>query len=348
MNQSVAPPVSPVSLVSPVSALPWPMLRSGTEVSQSPVHALQDFQTPESLVFKVSHMGISALAQLPPEQWHLEIKGLVRQPLQLSLADLAQLPRQRVLALHECAGHPLFPTVPVRRAATVEWEGVALSEIVQQAGLLPGARFMWSTGAEYGHFNKLDHPCYQKDLPLEALLAPGSKILLATHMNGAPLSIEHGAPLRLVVPDYYGTHSTKWLVALDFQAERCPAYFASQLYNDVGPDGLIPVWQIAPHALIVSETEGATINAGLRRSWGWAWASGGVAQVEVSIDGAASWQVAELDPRIDHAWQRFEFDWQAEAGAQQLLCRATARDGRVQPAKGARNEWFGVRLQVID
>lgn len=336
MNHSVAPPIAPN---------PWPMLRSGTEVSQSPVDALHDFQTPEQHVFKVSHMGISALANLPRQDWRLQIGGLVQQPMALSWDDLAQFPRQRVLALHECAGHPLFPTVPVRRAATVEWEGVLLADVLQPVGVLPEARFMWSTGAEAGHFNRLDHPHYQKDLPMAAL---GGKVLLATHMNGAPLSIEHGAPLRLVVPDYYGTNSTKWLVQLDFQAERSPAYFASQLYNDTGPEGPSPVWRIAPHALIVSDRDGSSVAAGWHRSWGWAWASGGVVQVEVSIDGGASWSVAELESRIDHAWQRFEFAWQAEPGSRHLLCRATAHDGRIQPQEGARNAWFGVTLQVMD
>ena len=100
------------------------------------------------------------------------------------------------------------------------------------------------------------------------MAALGGKVLLATHMNGAPLSIEHGAPLRLVVPDYYGTNSTKWLVQLDFQAERSPAYFASQLYNDTGPEGPSPVWRIAPHALIVSDCDGSSgCGVGGRRCW---------------------------------------------------------------------------------
>jgi DMSO/TMAO reductase YedYZ molybdopterin-dependent catalytic subunit len=319
------------------------MLRSGFELQQGPVSNLDEYQTSLPHLFYVTHMGI---ANVLPETWRLTIDGLVQTPLQLSWADLASYPRERIIATHECAGSPLQPTVPVRRVGNVEWEGVPLRCLLEQVGVLPEARFMWSTGADSGVFNGVFSSCYQKDLPVS--VAQQGRVLLATHLNGQPLSPERGAPLRMVVPDYYGTNSTKWLVGLSFQERRSPNYYASHFYNDQVQGVRQPVWALAPHALMVSHSEGQLLHAGEHLVWGWAWASGGVAMVEVSIDGGQSWLPTTLSLRVDFGWQRFSVAVNLQVGAQHWLCRATANDGRAQPPSGARNEWFGLRLQVIE
>jgi DMSO/TMAO reductase YedYZ molybdopterin-dependent catalytic subunit len=321
------------------------VLRSGFELYQPPVSALRSFLTPLADMFFVSHLGV---ADVSAERWSLAVGGLVKKPLELTWSELRALPRRRVMAAHECAGSPLAPTKPVRRVGNVEWEGVPLSTVLEMAGIRPEARYLWSRGADTGEFNGVRHAFYEKDLPIDKALDAGT--LLATHINGEPLPPERGGPVRLVVPGFYGTNSTKWLKAIELREERSPGYFTTTLYNDVievdGQTVRKPVWAIAPHSVIVSHEEAASVSPGAQIVEGWAWAACGVAQAEVSLDGGASWTVARLESRTDFSWQRFALEATLSPRTHRLLCRATANDGAVQPSGGARNEWFSVRIHV--
>src|SRR4051812_26062743 len=110
------------------------MVRSGFELHQPPVVALQSFMTPLADMFYVSHLGVADMSAKP---WSLEIGGLVEKPATLSWDELQRLPVRRVVAAHECAGSPLFPTKPVRRVGNVEWQGVSLASVLALAGVLP-------------------------------------------------------------------------------------------------------------------------------------------------------------------------------------------------------------------
>ncbi len=322
------------------------MLRSGFELHQPPVAALKPFMTPTADMFYVMHLGVVGLSSA---DWSLKIGGLVEKPLTLNWVDLQRLPTRRIVAAHECAGSPLAPNTPVRRVGNVEWEGVPLSSILAGVGVLPQARYVWSKGADTGMFNQVNHAFYQKDLPIEKALA--AETLIATHINGEPLSPERGGPARLIVPGFYGTNSTKWLIELDLRAERCTGHFTTVLYNDQIASGghtvQRPVWGIAPHSLIVSHQDRGTVAAGPQRVEGWAWAGAGIAHVEVSVDGGATWQGAQLERRIDFSWQRFTLDVTLASGGHRLLCRAVANDGAIQPPSGARNEWFAIHVDAV-
>ncbi len=324
---------------------PVGMLRSGFELHQPPVAALQSFMTPLTDMFYVVHLGVADMSAKP---WSLEIGGLVERPATLTWAALRELPALRIVAAHECAGSPLFPDKPVRRVGNVEWEGVSLAAVLAIAGVLPQARYVWSRGADSGTFNGVHHPYYQKDLPIEK--AFGAETLIATRINGEPLSPERGGPARLIVPGFYGTNSTKWLTRLELREERSPGHFTTTLYNDRIESGgrthLKPVWAIAPHSLIVSHQDAVPVAVGVQKIEGWAWAGGGIAQVEVSVDGGLHWRIAQLERRVDFSWQRFCLEANLPPGEHGLLCRATANDGAVQPASGARNEWFSIRIEV--
>jgi DMSO/TMAO reductase YedYZ molybdopterin-dependent catalytic subunit len=321
------------------------LIRPGFALHQPDVAALTDFRTALPDVFWVTHMGIM---DVPTAGWTLSIDGLVDRATCFSWEDLIAFPRKTVVAAHECAGSPLAPRKPVRRVANVEWEGVPLASLLQHVGINAGARFLWSTGADDGDFAGAYRGFFQKDLPLSKAL--DAHTLLATHINGEPLSPERGAPLRLVVPGYYGTNSTKWLRSLSLQETRAPSYYTTTLYNDeIEHEGKVqrrPVWGIAPHAIIVSHSTSRRATPGLQEIRGWAWALSGIALVEVSLDGGHSWQSTRLGPRVDYSWQQFSLDWSAVPGAHTLLCRAVATDGSIQPASGARNEWFAVDVQV--
>jgi DMSO/TMAO reductase YedYZ molybdopterin-dependent catalytic subunit len=313
----------------------------------TPAAELDAFITPFEKLFTVFHMGIPMTDE---HAWRLSVGGLVQRPLTLSLADLRTLPSTEVCAVHECAGSPLRPTVPVRRVANVTWKGVRLKTVLDLAGVLANARYAWSRGADGGIYppTGTHSDSYQKDMPIEK--AMHEDVLLATEVNGAALSEMHGAPLRLVVPGYYGTNSVKWLTEITLADTRADNFYTTTLYNDrVMEDGVErtkPVWDVAPNSIIVAPC--ANVAAGQPSLvWGWAWSASDIASVQVSMDGGTTWHAASLDQRRDQSWRRFSIAWTTiKAGIHELVSCATDCNGMRQPDHGARNETFKVSIQA--
>ena len=316
--------------------------------STTPLHELGDFRTPPDKLFVVHHMGIPAMNAAP---WRLVVDGLVNHSVEMNMAELAALPQVEIAAFHECAGSPLRPTVPVRRVGNVTWGGVRLKDVLQLAGIRDSAAFVWARGADGGIYPPTgqDSDSYLKDLPLAKAL--GDEVLLATTLNGAPLDEGHGAPVRLVVPGFYGTNSVKWLTELRLEASRASGYFTTALYNDVvveeGVESRRPVWEVAPQSVIVAPAEGSRIAAGLCQIWGWAWSAAPVKAVQISLNGGLDWCDAALGGRTEFCWQRFTLDWApAVSGRHQLACRAIDANGNVQPDSGARNQVLRFEVTV--
>lgn len=312
-------------------------------------HQLTDETTPTALVPVLAHFGI---ARIDAAGWVLSIEGLVRQPARLSLADLRRLKRRDLRAVFCCAGNPLEPTVPTRRVANVVWSGFALADVLALAGgVFPEACFVWSSGADGGSFGGHSTAAYLKDLPLERVAA--GDVLLADAINGEPLPAEHGYPLRLVVPGWYGTNSVKWLSRIVLADRRADGPFTSVFYTDpdpASPSGRRPVWNLAPEAVIVSPAPHAMLVAGHTvRIEGWAWAGSGVDSVQVSTNAGRSWTTADLAPETGRwMWRRFDFAWQPMApDPAELRCRAVDRAGATQPDSGARNAIQRVPVAIV-
>jgi sulfane dehydrogenase subunit SoxC len=318
-------------------------------------HPLQPHQLAERLtrvedVIVLCHFGVP---RLDPASWSLTIDGLVRRPLRLSLSDLMKRPRVELDAVHECCGSPFKPEVPTRRVCNVSWSGVRLSELLADCEPDPAARFIWSTGADYGVFGGIACDAFVKDLPIERAAAD---VIIAYRMNGAPLRPENGYPARLVVPGYYGTNSVKWLERLTVADARATGPFTTRWYNDVIRDAsgepigaTRPVWSIAPGSVIVAPSPDEAVNAGGPvEIWGWTWADGGVAAVDVSTDGGSNWMRANVEPPLSRSWQRFSLTWRAEqrGNRHELCARAHSAAGSSQPLKGARNEIHRVPITI--
>jgi DMSO/TMAO reductase YedYZ molybdopterin-dependent catalytic subunit len=197
---------------------------------------------------------------------------------------------------------------------------------------------------ERGDFADLKNEPYVKDLPLAKALSP--EVLLATGMNGRPLSPDRGGPVRLVVPGWYGTNSVKWLGALTVSDHRAPGPYTTRFYHDPSPSGPQPVWGVAPESILVSPAPDEPPWAG-ELVWieGWAWAESGVAKVEISPDAGGSWISATLEPRRDFSWQCFRLPWTFPSGRHQLSCRCFDGNGTGQPESGTRN---AVHTVIID
>lgn len=327
-----------------------PMKVSNRFNSTTPAHELSDFQTPEKKLFVVYHMGVPALDLAG---WHITIDGMVEKPTTLSLADLDTLPKVELSAFHECAGSPLRPTVPVHRVGNVLWRGIRLKTVLDMAGISPGARYVWARGADSGVYPPTGtySDCYLKDLPLEKAI--GDETLLATEMNGVPLSEDHGAPVRLIAPGFYGTNSVKWLTELRLEQTRPESFFTTTLYNDRhvkdGIEHVAPVWAVAPNSVIVAPAVDQPLKLEPLQIWGWAWGANGIVAVEVSTDGGTNWLSAKVEKRQGFSWQRFWLDWSPTTrGEYGLVSRAIDDAGACQPDRGARNEVFRVKARIID
>jgi DMSO/TMAO reductase YedYZ molybdopterin-dependent catalytic subunit len=314
-------------------------------------HQVTEPVTAASDLFVLAHLGIP---RVDPAAFRLRIDGLVKRPATLGLAELMQRPRTTIEAVHNCCGSPLEPTVPTRRVANLRWTGVDLASLLDEVGIDPRANFLWSYGLDGGDFAGGAVDWFAKDMPLARLSAGG--VLLAYELNGAPLPAEHGFPLRLIVPGYYGTNSVKWLWRLHLAENRSPSLFTTKLYNDdAAPDDVAagqpprrPVWAIAPDAIIVTPAPetALAVDQPVEIS-GWAWSFRGIAAVEVSADDGACFQQAALQARSGWGWQRFSMTWWPRArGEVQLSARAIESGGNAQPAIGARNEMHKVKVLV--
>ena len=307
--------------------------------------------TPTSDVIVLCHLGVP---QLTAPDWSLSIDGLVERPLTLTFADLARYPIISVEAVHQCAGSPLQPRQPTRRACNVVWAGVRLADVLAEARPKQGAEFLWSYGADWGTFENVEIPQYQKDLPLARALSPDT--LLAFAMNGAPLPTENGYPVRLVVPGYFGTNSVKWLTRMTLSHHRADGAFVTRWYNDPvlhasgrPTKATKPVWSLHPEALIVAPAPDAKLKSDTPATiWGWAWGDVDIATVEVRVGRDGAWRPAHVEPRRQRSWQRFTLPWTPDRpGPVELAVRATTSAGETQPATDWRNAWHTVGISVI-
>jgi sulfane dehydrogenase subunit SoxC len=247
----------------------------------------------------------------------------------------------------ECAGNgrALLPALRpqsqpwlAEAVGTGAWTGTPLAPILSEAGLDDDAVEVVFTGLDQG-VEGGETQQYERSLPVEEALR--DEIILAYGMNGGPLPPQHGFPLRLVVPGWYGMTHVKWLTRISVVAEPFAGYQQAQAYrfrrNEDDPGEAVT--RIVPRALMVPpgiasfpERE-RTLRAGSTTLEGRAWSGWApVEDVQISVDGGASWVEAELDPPGQRwAWRGWRFDWDATPGDHVLCCRARDEAGNAQP-----------------
>lgn len=307
--------------------------------------------TPQDGLFVLAHFGIP---RFDLSSWRLEIGGLVDRPCAWSWDGIMKLPARTVETFHQCAGFPKRPDIATRRIGNVVWTGVDVREVLDAAGVMPKARFLVAYGPDQGDYDGFPTARYVKDMPLQRLAAGG--VLLAYAMNGEPLTREHGFPLRLVIPGYYGTNSVKWLVKLELTEQRSAGLFTTELYNDPaegtderGNPRTRPLWEAGPESIIVAPQNRAVLPAGAAEVWGWAWSDKGIARVEISIDNGSTWLPTSLEPRRQWSWQRFSGTCVMPAHSSiKVMARATDVAGATQPLNRARNAVHTVNVSAAD
>ena len=309
-----------------------------------PLEALRYPVTPVGLHYLLTHYDIPFV---DPATFELSVGGLVAQPLSLSLDDLRARPTRELEVTMECAGNGRALLPGLRSASqpwlteavgTAAWRGTPLAPLLADAGPLDGTREVVFTGLDRG-FEGGEEQMFERSLTLDEALR--DDVLLAYEMNGAPLLPQHGFPLRLVVPGWYGMTSVKWLTRITVVDEPFTGYqqvHAYRLRRDEDEEGE-PLTRIYPRALMVPPglpdfpTRERTLTTGPWTIEGRAWSGWApVEAVEVSTDGGATWAAADLEPaESPWAWRGWRFEWDATPGEHVLCCRARDEAGHMQP-----------------
>jgi DMSO/TMAO reductase YedYZ molybdopterin-dependent catalytic subunit len=282
--------------------------------------------------------------RLDPASWQLEVSGLVERPLRLSLRELHNMPSETLVATLECAGNGRSTFDPpaegeqwqLGAVSTAEWTGVPLGEVLDRACLRPQAREIVFRGADQGHVAEAADPIrFQRSLPVTDAGHAGA--LLAYAMNGEPLPLQHGYPMRLIVPGWYAVASVKWLTEIKVIGAPFTGFFQTERYvYETGRDGTVarePVRLQHVRSVITQPSAGQEVPAGDLAVRGAAWSGAApIDKVEVSI-GTGPWQNARLiGSRHRHSWQRWELLTQIDSPGQTTVrARATDLAGRTQP-----------------
>jgi DMSO/TMAO reductase YedYZ molybdopterin-dependent catalytic subunit len=308
-----------------------------------PLEALKHEITPLGLHYLLVHYDIPVV---DPDAWRLTIGGRVRAALELTLDDLKQREAVTAPVTMECAGNgrALLEPRPVSQpwlseaVGTAEWTGVALAPLLAEAGLEDDAVEVVFTGLDRGVEGGVEQ-LYERSLTVDD--AGRDDVLLAYACNGVPLPPQHGFPLRLIVPGWYGMTSVKWLHRITVVDEPFTGYQMVTGYRmrSGDDDPGTPITRIEPRALLVPPgipdfmTRRRFLDAGAQRLEGRAWSGWGpIERVEVSTDGGSSWNAATVgDPPGPAAWAPFAFEWDATAGEHVLCARAYDATGRSQP-----------------
>jgi sulfane dehydrogenase subunit SoxC len=308
-----------------------------------PLEALRYDLTPVGLHYLLIHFDIPAV---DPGAFRLEVGGHVERPLRLSLEELQARPVVTQPVTLECAGNgrarleprPVSQPWLEEAVGTAEWTGAPLRPLLDEAGVGPGAVEVAFAGADRGVQDGVEHD-YERSLPLAE--ATREEVLLAWAVNGQPLPPQHGFPLRLVVPGWYGMTSVKWLRRITVLTEPFRGYqqASSYLLHRSEDDPGTPVTRIEPRALLVPPgipefmSRRRLVDAGRHLLTGRAWSGRApVARVEVSTDGGETWAAATLGERGGRwAWVGFSHPWDATSGDHELCARATDESGARQP-----------------
>jgi DMSO/TMAO reductase YedYZ molybdopterin-dependent catalytic subunit len=326
-----------------------PMQPDKTFRFRVPAHELVDRITPSSDVFVLAHFGIPRIER---ETWRLHISGLVERPCALSFQDLLKFRKHEIEAFIKCAGFPQNDKIATRNASNAVWAGASLLDVMDSVGLRPEATFLWLYAPDHGSYAEWSAESYVKDIPVERVRL--GDVMLAYELNGGSLSAEHGFPVRLFVPGFYGTNSVKWLCQIIAATERATGVFVSELYNDpvVREDGTptaatVPVLEVPPEALIAYPAANSVVPRGKLGVWGWCWGATEIDFVEVSTDRGTSWRRASVERRRQMSWQRFEVEVElGTVGEANLSARATDFSGVTQPCRHARNSVHAIRVTV--
>ncbi len=318
---------------------------------EMPLSGFSDYLTPVEHFFVRSHVYVPAVEL---SSWRLKVEGAVGTPLTLDMAELLTLPAVELDSVAECAGNgrafydPPMPGLQWTHGAVGNgrWRGVRLADVLRRAGLQPSAREVLFAGADVPVGSM---PDFQRSIPMRKALDPNT--LLAFEMNGAPLPVKHGFPLRVIAPGWAGDSWVKWLTEIHVLDKEHDGFWMKSAYlhpgNAVAPgsavaaDQMRPVTSLRVKSVITSPESGTQAVMGKPltiRGAAWSGDAGPVNSVEVSVDGGRAWKAAALvGKRTQFGWRQWELAWTPRSvGYVTILARARDAAGNTQPME---QEW---------
>jgi DMSO/TMAO reductase YedYZ molybdopterin-dependent catalytic subunit len=299
---------------------------------------LDTWITPNDKFFSIGHYE---WPQIDAAKWKLDVIGDVAKPLDLSLEYLKACPRKSVTFTLECSGSNGLPFF-TSGIGTAEWGGTPLAEILKAAKINSSAIEVVFYGADQGaevlragtpsEFKFNAH--FARSMSLED--AMNSANILCYEMNGAPLPAEHGAPIRLIAPGWYGIANVKWLHRIELRDTRFVNRFMGRDYVTVREemqDGeAVLVESSVGRALIKSAPARVIKKDNHYRIDGMAWGPSSIAAVEVKIDDGPWMKVSLDEEKAPSAWRLWHLDWPAKPGEHTITSRAADVTGNIQPA----------------
>jgi DMSO/TMAO reductase YedYZ molybdopterin-dependent catalytic subunit len=298
--------------------------------------------SPIGLHYLLTHFDVPFASA---EDWRVTIAGAVRAPQVLSLDDIKRFPARTLAVTLECAGNgrahmsPRYLSMPwaCEAVGTAEWTGTPLRHLLERAGLGEEVVEVAFIGADRGFDRGIEH-AFGRSLSRDVAL--GADVLIAWAMNGQPLPPQHGYPLRLIVPGWYGMASVKWLNRIEALAEPYDGFqqVSAYRYREAADAPPVPVTHMRVRSLLAPPgipdfySRQRMLEAGRTPLFGRAWSGAGVSVVRVQVGIDERWQDAVLEPEQGKfAWRGWRFLWNATRGEHVLSCRATDARGEVQP-----------------
>ncbi|WP_213959887.1 sulfite oxidase [Variovorax sp. dw_954] len=286
------------------------------------------------------------------DAWKVQFDG-VQNPRAFTLAELKKMPTETVTMVLQCSGNGrgMFPSKPagtpwqVGAAGCVMWTGIPVRDLVRLLGGTDAtAKFLTGTGGEVLPAGVDRKSRVERSVPLSAM----NDALVAWELNGQPIPLAHGGPVRLIVPGFTGVNSVKYIKRIAFTSEESDSSIQQTDYRMSAPDakGMSPsepsVWEMPPKSWINSPLpESGALRAGSAVIKGVAFGgTNAVKQVEVSTDGGATWKVASLvGPDLGRfAWREFVANVDLSSGTHRLASRVTDVKGRTQPEERVENK----------
>ncbi len=304
--------------------------------AETPFKALAKQETSVEKVYVRSNFDVPRL----DASHTIEVVGAVDKRMVFSLSELEAMPQVSFSMTMECAGNDRVTMLPLPAGepwqngalSTVRYSGVPLARLLERVGLRTDAMEIVFRGADSGEReDAVGDVQFERSLSVSTALDPA--VILALQMNDEPLTPDHGAPVRLVVPGWYGMASVKWLNQIRVLTEPFDGYFQRMRYVYDDGNSVEPVDSILVKSIIVEPGNGArcTSRETIR---GWAWSgNGAIVRVEVAVEGGDEWVQAELGkPASTYAWTPWSCEVELRGGSRcTVRSRATDASGATQP-----------------
>lgn len=314
---------------------------------EMPFWSVDDFVTPNESFYIRSHFPTP---EIDRKGWRLEVTGEVEQRYELTYDEIREMEARTIYVTLECAGNNRRFLEPKMKGVqwglgavgNASWRGIPLAAVLARAQPRAQAVEVILEGADEGTIEERWAPPGKTRFARSVPIAKARRdVLLAYEMNGAELTKEHGFPLRAIVPGWYAMASIKWLRRIIVATESFAGYYQTLDYafwkRTNGLPRREPLTEMQVKAQISRPVHGEHVATNRTvRVHGAAWSADGIAQVEWSGDGGATWKAARLlGDAVPHAWRLWEADWTAPSapGPYFLLARATDSRGRTQPAQ---------------